>query len=65
VGTAADNAKLSANRAKAVVAYLAEKGIDVKRLAYKGFGATQPISDNNTDKGRAQNRRTELKVISK
>lgn len=65
VGAAADNAKLSANRAKAVVAYLISKGIGATRLSYKGFGATQPVAGNDTDSGRAQNRRTELKVISK
>lgn len=65
VGNTADNTKLSESRAKSVVAYLAAKGIDAKRLSYKGFGATQPIADNASENGRAQNRRTELKIISK
>lgn len=65
VGAAADNAKLSGNRAKAVVTYLIGKGINAVRLSYKGFGATQPVADNSTEGGRSQNRRTELKVISK
>ena len=65
VGSATDNTKLSENRAKAVVAYLATKGIDAKRLSFKGFGATKPVAGNETESGRAQNRRTELKVISK
>lgn len=65
VGSTTDNAKLSAARAKAVVAYLANGGIDAGRLSYKGFGAAQPVADNSTEIGRAQNRRTELKVISK
>ena len=60
VGSAADNLKLSENRAKAVVDFLVSKGIDVKRLSYKGFGATQPIADNTTDEGKALNRRTEF-----
>ncbi|MFT3827304.1 MAG: OmpA family protein [Chitinophagaceae bacterium] len=64
VGKADDNIALSNNRAKAVVTYLATKGIDVQRLSFKGFGATQPIAENNTEEGRAQNRRTELKVVS-
>jgi outer membrane protein OmpA-like peptidoglycan-associated protein len=55
---------LSENRAKEVVKYLTEKGIQAQRLTYKGYGATQPIADNATEKGRAKNRRTELKVIS-
>ncbi|RYY88618.1 MAG: flagellar motor protein MotB [Chitinophagaceae bacterium] len=65
VGTAADNQKLSDNRAKAVVQYLAEKGIPATRLEAKGFGSSQPVADNKTDEGRAQNRRTELKIIGK
>ncbi|HEU4471323.1 MAG TPA: OmpA family protein, partial [Flavisolibacter sp.] len=65
VGSAADNLKLSENRAKSVVAYLASKGIAADRLLAKGFGATKPVADNKTEEGRAQNRRTELRVISK
>lgn len=65
VGAPADNLKLSENRAKAVVNYLVSKGIDAKRLSYKGFGETVPVADNKTEEGRAQNRRTELKVVSK
>jgi outer membrane protein OmpA-like peptidoglycan-associated protein/tetratricopeptide (TPR) repeat protein len=65
IGTNADNLKLSENRAKAVIAYLAGKGIDPKRLSFKGYGASQPIADNETEEGRAMNRRTELKVVGK
>lgn len=65
VGKPTDNLALSNNRAKAVVDYLVKKGIDVKRLKSKGFGETRPIADNNTDDGRAKNRRTELQVLSK
>jgi outer membrane protein OmpA-like peptidoglycan-associated protein len=64
VGNAVDNLKLSENRAKAVVTYFISKGIDPKRLSSKGFGATKPISGNNSEEERAQNRRTELKIIS-
>ena len=63
IGKPADNLVLSQNRAKAVVSYLTSKGIDPKRLSFKGWGDTQPIADNKTDGGRAQNRRTELKVV--
>ena len=63
IGKPADNLKLSENRASSVVTYLTEKGIQSDRLSFKGFGATQPIDDNNTEEGRAKNRRTELKVL--
>jgi outer membrane protein OmpA-like peptidoglycan-associated protein len=64
VGKAADNMTLSNNRAQAVVKYLTGKGIEQARLTFKGYGATQPVADNATEEGRAQNRRTELQVIS-
>ncbi len=62
-GNAADNLRLSNNRANAVVQYLVSGGIAANRLSSKGFGATVPIADNNTDEGRAKNRRTEMKVV--
>jgi outer membrane protein OmpA-like peptidoglycan-associated protein/tetratricopeptide (TPR) repeat protein len=62
VGNDADNLTLSENRAKAVVDYLVSKGIDAKRLTFKGFGETQPIADNTTEEGKALNRRTEFIV---
>ena len=62
VGQQKDNLALSNNRAKSVVGYLLSKGINQQRLSYKGFGATKPVADNNTEAGRAQNRRTELSV---
>lgn len=61
-GTDAANLKLSENRAKAVVDYLVQKGIDIKRLKWKGFGATKPIADNTTELGKSLNRRTEFIV---
>lgn len=63
-GKPADNIRLSDNRAKAVVEYLVRKGIDPKRLSYKGFGETQPVAENNTEEGKAKNRRTEMKVLN-
>lgn len=62
VGSAADNIKLSTNRAKAVVEYLVSKGIDVKRMTFKGYGASKPIASNNTEEGKALNRRTEFTI---
>ncbi|MFL5745881.1 MAG: OmpA family protein [Niastella sp.] len=64
VGKAADNMALSNNRAQAVVKYLVSKGIEQARLTFKGYGATQPVANNTSETGRAQNRRTELQVIS-
>lgn len=64
VGKDADNLQLSKDRALSVVKYLVTKGIAQERLSSQGFGATQPIDTNNTEAGKAKNRRTELKVIS-
>ncbi|GAB4326510.1 MAG: hypothetical protein Kow00127_19310 [Bacteroidales bacterium] len=63
VGTGEYNQKLSENRAKAVYDYLTRHGIDPGRLSYKGFGETMPVESNETDAGRAQNRRTEIRIL--
>ncbi|WP_143304982.1 OmpA family protein [Chitinophaga vietnamensis] len=64
VGSDKDNLILSDNRAKAVVKYLTDKGIAPTRLSSKGFGESQPIAPNNTEEGRAINRRTVFKILS-
>ena len=64
VGKPADNLKLSNNRAAAVINYLVSKGIDAKRLSSKGWGETKPLADNTSEEGRAENRRTEMKVMN-
>jgi OmpA-OmpF porin, OOP family len=63
VGNAAKNLKLSLDRAKAVMAYLLSKGIEQGRVTAKGYGMTKPIASNKTAAGRAQNRRTEVKIL--
>jgi len=60
VGAKALNQTLSQQRAAAVVAWLAQNGIEKARLVAQGFGDSKPISDNGTDEGRAKNRRVEL-----
>ena len=62
VGSDADNLTLSTNRAKSVYNWLLEKGIEVARLKFKGFGEMQPIETNETTEGRQSNRRTEFQV---
>lgn len=62
-GSDAYNLELSDNRANSVVDYLVSKGIDKERLVAKGYGLTEPIANNETSEGRAQNRRTELKIL--
>jgi outer membrane protein OmpA-like peptidoglycan-associated protein len=61
-GDEAHNLDLSQRRAAAVVAYLVSKGVDARRLVAKGYGAAQPVADNGTAKGRAQNRRVDFKL---
>jgi len=56
------NQKLSQNRALAVANYLANKGVAQERLAASGYGEAFPIAPNNTENGRAQNRRVEVKL---
>ena len=62
VGTFESNKKLSENRAQSILNYLTKKGIDLSKLSAVGFGEEKPISDNQTAKGRALNRRVELKL---
>lgn len=62
-GTDEYNMGLSERRAASVMAYLTSHGIDAGRLTSKGYGESQPIADNKTKEGRAENRRVELRVM--
>ena len=61
-GEPAANQPLSEERAEAVKKYLESKGVDPSRLESRGFGSTRPIDTNDTEEGRAKNRRVEFKV---
>jgi OOP family OmpA-OmpF porin len=56
------NQGLSEARARAAVDYLVEKGVDRERLRPVGYGETQPVADNGTSEGRAENRRVEFVI---
>ncbi|MCE3225959.1 MAG: OmpA/MotB protein [Bacteroidetes bacterium] len=58
------NQKISELRAREVFEYLIKKGVQNK-MYFKGFGSTQPIASNDTDDGRAKNRRVEFEIIKK
>ncbi len=62
IGSREHNLTLSENRAKAVCDYLVSKGISRGRLTYKGYGFDKPIGTNDTEEGRALNRRTEFTI---
>ena len=65
VGDKDYNIGLSKRRADAVVLYLAEAGMDAGRLSAVGLGFSQPVADNSTEEGRAQNRRIEFRAREK
>jgi outer membrane protein OmpA-like peptidoglycan-associated protein len=59
-GNPASNLTLSQSRAQSVVSYLVQHGVAANRLGAEGRGASQPVADNGTAEGRAQNRRVEI-----
>jgi outer membrane protein OmpA-like peptidoglycan-associated protein len=65
VGKPEANKKLSEQRAGAVMKYLIDRGVDKKRLKSQGYGASKFVADNNTDEGKAKNRRVELVIKDK
>ena len=63
VGADAANLSLSDQRAQAVRDNLIGSGIDAARITAKGYGETRPVATNDTEQGRALNRRTEVTVL--
>lgn len=62
VGSDAYNDTLSQRRADSVAAYLVSQGVAADKIKTEGLGESQPVADNATDEGRAQNRRVEIVV---
>ena len=63
VGSPEANLELSEERARAVLAYLVDRGEDAARFVVTGYGEAQPVADNGTESGRARNRRIEFIAI--
>jgi outer membrane protein OmpA-like peptidoglycan-associated protein len=63
VGSDSYNQQLSVQRANSVAAYLSSKGILQQRMITVGAGETRPIASNDTEAGRAQNRRVEITIV--
>lgn len=60
IGSEQSNQLLSEQRAKAVHDYLVGRGVDARRLSYRGYGESLPVAPNATPEGRARNRRTTI-----
>lgn len=64
-GSKAFNERLSYKRAKSVRSYLITKGVAPENLVAKGYGPANPVASNSTAQGRAENRRVEMRILSK
>lgn len=64
IGEDVYNQKLSERRARSVVAYLVDNGIGAERLMAEGFGESKPVSTNDTEEGRQQNRRVQVRIVN-
>jgi len=62
IGSDAYNQALSERRASSVAQYLLSQGVAPNKLTSEGKGESQPVADNETDEGRAKNRRVELHI---
>lgn len=65
VGKPVGQLNLSIDRARAVMNALIERGIDESLFTYKAYGGTMPIASNDTEEGRAQNRRVDITLRPK
>jgi outer membrane protein OmpA-like peptidoglycan-associated protein len=63
VGKASGELELSIKRAKKVTDELAARGIEASRLLYRGYGSSKPLAPNDTEEGRAKNRRVEITIL--
>ena len=62
-GTDAINNPLSENRANSVKSFIMNQGVAASRMTSSGVGSTQPIANNATNEGKAQNRRVEIFIV--
>lgn len=65
VGNDNNNMNLSNNRAMTCFNYLRDRGIDISRMTFAGYGETRPVADNSSPEGRAMNRRVEFRLFVK
>lgn len=63
VGLPAGEQQLSEERAQAVISEMVKRGLKEEQFMFKGYGGTRPVGDNNTDAGRAANRRVEITIL--
>lgn len=63
IGSESSNRQLSEQRARSVFNYLLKRGIAADRMSCHGYGMSYPIDSNDTEEGRARNRRVEIEVI--
>ena len=63
VGRAAGEQQLSEERAQSVIKEMVKRGLKEDQFMFRGYGGTRPVGDNNTDAGRAANRRVEITIL--